>query len=54
MDNSFSSSPLLVPVSRKYNFRTSQDKSRGGSAVGIATGYRLDDRGVAVRDPVGS
>jgi hypothetical protein len=25
-----------------------------GSAVGIATGYRLDDRGVGVRVPVGS
>jgi hypothetical protein len=24
-----------------------------GSAVGIATGYELDDRGVAVRVPVG-
>jgi hypothetical protein len=24
------------------------------SAVGIATGYRLDDRGVGVRVPVGS
>jgi hypothetical protein len=25
-----------------------------GSAVGIATGYGLDDRGVGVRVPVGS
>jgi hypothetical protein len=26
----------------------------GDSVVGIATGYGLDDRGVGVRDPIGS
>jgi hypothetical protein len=34
---------IVVPVSRSLD-----------SAVGIATGYGLDDRGVGVRAPVGS
>jgi hypothetical protein len=40
---------------RYFNFNTStQDCGSRDSAVGVATGYRLDDRVVRFRVPVGS
>jgi hypothetical protein len=36
-----------------YNSKFFLSFQNRGSAVGIATGYRLDDKGIGVRVPVG-
>jgi hypothetical protein len=42
------------PLLRRYFEHCNKFTGSWGSAVGIATGYGLDDRGVGVRVPVGS
>jgi hypothetical protein len=44
---------FTAPLKKKSNAPTESYKIRG-SAVGIETGYGLDDRGVGIQVPVGA